>query len=117
MPKEKPTSYLVAFTNPLPGCEEAFNDWYDNVHLKEVTAVEGFISGRRFKVSESQLGGVKHKHKYAVIYEVEAGEAETIIRNLMAAGPMFSKDPVVDRLDSPAFLIESIGDTWHKRAG
>jgi len=32
---------MVTLTNPVEGREEAYNDWYQNVHLPEVVAYKG----------------------------------------------------------------------------
>jgi len=41
----------VVFTEPKAGQDAAYNDWYDNIHLAEVIAVEGFVAAQRFKTS------------------------------------------------------------------
>jgi hypothetical protein len=41
-------SILLVLTNPVPGREAEFNDWYDNRHVPEVLAVPGFVSCTRF---------------------------------------------------------------------
>jgi hypothetical protein len=114
MTSQPTRSYLIALTNPLPGKEAEFNDWYTNVHLKEVVAVDGFICGRRFKLTSAQFGGQAPQLQYMVIYEVEAGKAQAIVDNLRAAYGTFRFDPVVDLSNSPSFLVESICDTYRK---
>ncbi len=52
--------------NIAPEKEEAFNEWYNNVHVPEIIAVPGFISGRRFKrVSGDEIS-------YMALYELES---------------------------------------------
>ena len=52
--------------NIAPDKEQEFNQWYNNVHLPEVTAVPGFVSGRRFqRVSGDEI-------KYMALYELES---------------------------------------------
>ena len=52
--------------NIAPEKEEAFNEWYNNVHVPEITAVPGFLSGRRFKrVSGDEI-------EYMALYELES---------------------------------------------
>ncbi|MDB5970046.1 MAG: hypothetical protein JWQ90_2496 [Hydrocarboniphaga sp.] len=112
--KKTQTAYLIAFTNPLPGKEDEYNQWYDKVHLKEVVAIDGFISGRRFKLAPHQMGGAEHQYRYMVMYEVESGKSKTIIEKLVATMPGMRIDPVVDLAESPNFLVESIGDRYLK---
>ena len=39
---------FMVFANAVDGKDDAFNDWYTNVHLDEVLQVPGFASGQRF---------------------------------------------------------------------
>jgi hypothetical protein len=49
--------------------EAAWNDWYNNVHLPEITACPGFGQSARY-VSEHD--GVRH---YVAVYELDGPEA------------------------------------------
>lgn len=109
---QKPTTYLIAFTSPLPGKEAEYNRWYDEVHLPEVTAIPGILSGRRFKLTEAQMGPPLHPHRYMVMYEIENGQAAAVLQRISEAMPGMRIDPVIDMSDSPAFVVESIGDRW-----
>ena len=65
---------FLVLTNPTEGLEDEYNDWYTNFHLDEVVAVPGFVSARRYRLSDDQLGGFgSSKHTYLAIYEI-AGE-------------------------------------------
>src|ERR1700757_662295 len=72
---------LLVLSDPVSAeADDAYNEWYDNVHLPEILALPGFTSARRFRVAEAQLasqGGpdavrVKFPHRYVAVYEVEA---------------------------------------------
>jgi hypothetical protein len=39
---------LVVFSNPAPGQEREFNDWYNRKHISDVLNTPGVVSGRRF---------------------------------------------------------------------
>ena len=60
--------YLV-FSNPAPGREDGFNDWYDNTHLKDVMNVEGFEAAQRFALSNTDPAQT-HQYRYLAVYEV-----------------------------------------------
>lgn len=70
---------MVVQTNPKPGREDEFNAWYDNVHLKEVLQVPGFVAARRFELDpqDRYLEGepfpypYPYQYKYLCLYEVE----------------------------------------------
>jgi hypothetical protein len=57
---------LIVYTSPADGREDEYNAWYDDVHLREFSALPGVINGRRFKVAG---GG---KPQYAALYELSA---------------------------------------------
>jgi hypothetical protein len=64
---------LVALTNPVPGREDEYNDWYDNQHLGDVLNVPGFYSAQRF-VAEDALSPEPPTHKYMAIYGFESDD-------------------------------------------
>ena len=45
---------MLVYTSPAKGREDEYNQWYDDVHLGEFSALPGVISGRRFKVEGRQ---------------------------------------------------------------
>jgi hypothetical protein len=57
---------LIVYTSPVEGREEEYNAWYDDIHLREFSALPGVIGGRRFKVA---AGG---KAQYAAVYELSS---------------------------------------------
>jgi hypothetical protein len=66
---------LIVFTSPVEGREDEYNDWYDNTHLAEFTALPGVVSGQRFKVSPH---GPKAPASYAALYELDGDPAEVL---------------------------------------
>ncbi len=48
---------LVVMSNPAPGKEQEYNDWYTNVHLGDVLKVPGIVSAQRFKLDDKQRTG------------------------------------------------------------
>ena len=55
--------------NISPDKEQEFNHWYNNVHVPEILAVPGFMSGRRFqRISGDEI-------KYMALYELESLDA------------------------------------------
>lgn len=67
-------SKMLVFSNAVAGQDDAFNDWYDNQHLAEVTAVPGVVSGERFEIVPGALPGssaeVEPAHRYLAVYEL-----------------------------------------------
>jgi hypothetical protein len=78
---------FLALTNPVAGKEAEFNEWYDTHHVPDVINVPGFISGQRFKLADSQLGGESSKaYKYLAVYEIETDDVAGTITELQARG-------------------------------
>lgn len=50
------------------GQEQAYEDWYNSTHLAEVLAVEGFRSGRQFRLPPGS------SHTHAAIFELETDD-------------------------------------------
>src|SRR5436190_568213 len=45
---------FVVFTNAVEGQENIYNEWYADVHLKDVLKVPGIVAAQRFKLSDVQ---------------------------------------------------------------
>lgn len=46
---------FMIFANFVAGMEDEYHDWYENVHIPEVTAVPGFAAMRRGRLSPLQI--------------------------------------------------------------
>ncbi len=103
-------SYLMVFSNPIEGKEVEYNDWYNNVHLKEAVAVDGVLSAQRFCLSKAQMN--EQPYKYAVIYEVEKGNEATTLENLLAATEAMDMQPVMDLEKIHVQIIEAITEVF-----
>jgi hypothetical protein len=100
---------LVVFSNPSPGAEEEFNDWYDNTHLEDLLRVDGVISAQRF-VIEGAFGetNVGAKYKYLAIYDIDTDDIKAVMAEMekrsgteqMALSEAFSLD-----YDAPLFKM------------
>jgi hypothetical protein len=74
----------MAKSNPIEGREEAFNDWYNTIHLPEVLKIDGFLSAKRFKLAPTQMFE-KQTHGYLAIYEIDNNDIEGTLKNLREA--------------------------------
>lgn len=75
-----PQYKFIVMTNPVEGREDEYNDWYDNVHLDDVLAVEGFTAAKRYKAAPEQTGDVPWR--YLTIYEIETEDLGKTLRTL-----------------------------------
>jgi len=82
-------SVLLVFTNATDGDDVEFNRWYDEVHLKEVLEVPGFVAAERFDLSGVQMMEGERPHKYLSIYEIE-GDPEAALASLREMSPQMN---------------------------
>ena len=72
----------VVFSNPVPGKEDEFNQWYDNVHIPELLRVPGMLSATRYALQDAAIyhveGGAVPEHRYMCVYELE-GDVDEIM--------------------------------------
>lgn len=73
---------LVAFSNAIPGKEAEYNEWYSKQHIPDVLQIPGFISARRYSLSDCQLPGMSFDRKYLVVYEIDANDPQPILEEL-----------------------------------
>lgn len=98
---------LIVESRPAsPEEATAYHDWYDNKHLPEILAVDGFVSARRL----SALDG----DSFIVIYEIEGDveAAKAALGSAQASGTM-SRPEGVQLTPPPTVryftLISSLG--------
>jgi hypothetical protein len=69
-----PSIFLVT-TEPNPGEEDAFNDWYTHIHCHDIMRLEGSIAVQRYKQSRHQLrynaAHIGPKARWLTIYELD----------------------------------------------
>lgn len=77
MPRYK----LVVMTKPVEGREQEYNDWYQNVHLRDVVAIPGYQSAQRYRLLRSVVPGAD-RLPYLAIYEIETDDVDAAVREL-----------------------------------
>ena len=74
----------VVLTNPVPGREDEYNDWYTNTHLPDVLKVPGIVAAQRFILSDSQRPNQPYPWKYLTLYDVETDDLANTLAILKA---------------------------------
>jgi hypothetical protein len=89
---------FVVLTNSVSGREAEFNEWYDNVHMKDVLALPGFISAKRY-VTAGAGDLPTTGHSYLAIYEIETDDLAAVNAALAKASgtPALSMSETLDR--------------------
>lgn len=78
-----PDGVMIVESRPAsPEEAAAYHDWYDNVHIPEITKVDGFVSARRLRSLDGDT--------FIVIYEIE-GDVEAAKKALTRASGSMSR--------------------------
>lgn len=77
-----PRCVFIVQTNPVPGREDEYNNWYTNVHLPDVLKVPGIVSAQRFRRTAQQRGAGPYPWDYLAIYECESEDVAKVIAGL-----------------------------------
>lgn len=75
-----PNYKMVVLTNPREGREEEYNDWYQNVHLNQVVAVNGFTRARRYRMTNALAD--HDAFGYLAIYDIETPDIASVLAEL-----------------------------------
>jgi hypothetical protein len=100
-------NYLqLVLTSPVPGAEDEFNDWYDNVHVPEVLQMPGFLTGRRFRLVSPDPAD---SPTYLAVYEIESDDIQATLRLIPEMATSRTKSPAIDISVSVVRMYEAIG--------
>ena len=102
-----PLHNLVVFTNPAPGRNAEFNTWYDEVHLRDVLGVDGFVAAQRFRLAEAQLVDDR-SFEYLAIYEIEADDVGAALEALNSGSSSMVISDALDKT-TKALAFTAIG--------
>lgn len=71
---------LIALTNPIPGKEAEFHDWYQNTHLRELVAFEGVEGAQRYKLVAKLIGA--DANQWLAIYDIETDDPGALLARM-----------------------------------
>lgn len=99
---------FVVLTNAVVDEEDAYNDWYNNRHLPDVMACNGFVAAQRFKLTDMEPEQ-SFSHRYLAIYEVETDDVaksnealtEAAQNGAMFISPALNMDDALARYFTP----------------
>ncbi len=103
---------IAVLTEPTPGKEAEFNDYYENLHLGEVLQSTGWDTAQRFILTDE--AGRKCPHKYLALYQVEADDASEIIKTLNATRPQRQQSDALNRTTAALWVFSETGPL-HRR--
>ena len=73
---------MLVYTDVDPEHEEAFNRWYDEIHVPDIIAVEGFSAARRYKLSGPAPRGHEPVSRYLALYEMDTDDTRAAMQKL-----------------------------------
>lgn len=111
-----PKHLLVAMTNPLPGKDAEFNDWYDNVAYPTYKALPGLVPLGRFKAADVPPlfpFQMENTFVYLSLYYFEADDPVSFMQELKAAFALHPQYHFSDTIDQSHFfepIFVALGD-------
>lgn len=98
-----PKYLIVALNGPKPGegQEQAFNEWYDKIHIPDLVAAPGVVAARRFKVLQTNT-----QWPYVATYEIETDDLTKTLEGMSRTRPF---DPSFDRENSANIIAIELG--------
>ncbi|TAL00005.1 MAG: hypothetical protein EPO08_14945 [Rhodospirillaceae bacterium] len=107
MPRYK----MVVFSKAKEGRDKEYNDWYNNVHLAEITSIKGVKSGQRFglTLNLTQSAGFL---PYLAIYDIETDDLKSVIQQMTQGGQ--PSDALDTSSAALSFYEESGALVYHK---
>jgi hypothetical protein len=101
------TYKILVLTEPTPGQEAAFNDYYEAVHLDEVLATTGWNSAQRYRLAGQAGEGAPLP--YLAVYEAEAESAEAVLQVLGETRAQRQQSDALNRRTGRVWVFEEIG--------
>ena len=98
---------VLILTEPVEGREDEFNDYYENLHLKEVLATTELVSAQRYRLAGEAGEGCPLP--YLAVYETEADSADAVIENLNATRAERQQSDALNRHTGRVWVFEEIG--------
>ena len=97
---------FVVLTNPVEGGDAEFNDWYTNVHLRDVLSVPGFVAAQRFRLADEQMFE-PGPYRYLALYEIETDDVAATLTALRRAAGSMEISAAMDR-ESAAWVFSAL---------
>ena len=98
---------VLILTEPTEGNEDRYNDYYENLHLKEVLATTDLQTAQRFKLAAQ--AGEECPLPYLAVYETQAEDAQSVIDNLNASRDQREQSDSLNRRTGRVWVFEEIG--------
>ena len=98
---------ILVLTEPTEGQEEAFNRYYEDVHLDEVLETTGWRVAQRFRLVDQ--AGRACPLPYLAVYETEADPDSSAIEIMNETRKDRVQSDALNRRTAGAWVFEEIG--------
>jgi hypothetical protein len=95
---------LPTFTRPLTGAMAELDQWYTEHHVPEVTAVAGFVTGRRFAHRDPDAARPR-----LALYELDLDDPGASLERLTAALAAMVQTDALDGSSIASWLFVPVG--------
>ena len=95
-------------TEPVPGKEAEFDDYYENTHLDEVLESTGWVSAQRFKLAAQVGEGCPLP--YLASYEAQGESAEAVLAHLNATRGQRQQSDALNYRTGRVWVFEATGE-------
>ncbi|MCB2052151.1 MAG: hypothetical protein KDE63_12065 [Novosphingobium sp.] len=98
---------LLAMTNPLPGKDAEFNDWYDNTAYPTYKSLPGLVPLGRFKavdVPKMFPFQMDNQFAYLSLYYFETDDVESFLEKLKETFPKRPEYSFSETIDQNKFF-------------
>ena len=76
----------VCLSGPRAGSEAEFIRWYEDEHIPQILAIQGFVEAKRFKIDPALTQGVAAQPwRFMVIYELETDDIGATLASVTQA--------------------------------
>jgi hypothetical protein len=102
-----PKYLLIGASQATDGRDEDYARWYDQTHIRDICALPGVSSGKRYEATEAGLTPVPARH--LAIYEVETDDIDAVmaeLRRRSAAGEIAMTD-AIDLTSSQLWIYQA----------
>jgi len=102
---------FIALTNPAPGREAEFNQFYDDIHVPDVLGSQGWVAAQRYRLSSEQRPDQSPPWMYLAVYEVTCPDGEILapLKLRPDVGPQGRPEPPLWADDHQAWIYTKHG--------
>jgi hypothetical protein len=98
---------ILVLSEPTEGCEDEYNDYYENTHLDEVIATTGWKLAQRFKLEDQ--AGHKCPLPYLALYEAEGDDPASVLRTMNETRSERLQSKSINKRTAGAWVFSAVG--------